>query len=278
MKLPPPPQPSASKVAPSKDLDEIEEVEDDNSSEASSENEKLAKTSKKDQDEVQPRERSLSFDDLYQLAPLQDGLSLQSAFAFEPLEGDETKAFRRSASLDGIYALAEAMIRESEDRSQKKQQQSCLSQLVAVGNPLHRGPRSLWRIMGLVNLHGEDGNEMGEEYEIESVSTAEEDDSPAERLFGKERANELRKRITKSKKVSPQAAREALDAATAETIEFVTWFSVWILIIFWLLFYSSYGPTLWRFLYGPMGLVLVLPFGFGLLFWLVTYVFTEEED
>jgi len=27
-----------------------------------------------------------------------------------------------------------------------------------------------------------------------------------------------------------------------------------------------------------MGLVLVLPFGFGLLFWLVTYVFTEEED
>lgn len=37
---------------------------------------------------------------------------------------------------------------------------------------------------------------MGEEYEIESVSTAEEDDSPAERLFGKERSLEFRVVLT----------------------------------------------------------------------------------
>eukprot|EP00960_Hanusia_phi_P019614 579368-Hanusia_phi.AAC.3 len=208
MKLPPPPQPSSSKGATHspKGIDEIEEVDDGISSEASSERDNRGKSSKKDgQGDVDARGRSLSFDDLYQLAPLQDGLSLQSAFAFEPLEGDDTKAFRRSASLDGIYALAEAMIRESEDQSQ---------------------------IMDLAKRLAEEGNVLCTDFEIESASTAEEDDSPAERLFGKERANELRKRITKSKNVTPQAAREALDAATAamlgsdstETIEFVTWF------------------------------------------------------
>mmetsp|Transcript_47623 Transcript_47623/g.149275 ORF Transcript_47623/g.149275 Transcript_47623/m.149275 type:complete len:182 (-) Transcript_47623:767-1312(-) len=181
------------------------------------------------------------------------------------------------------------MIRESEDRSQDdddvSEETATVMSVPAGGGGKSTTPRTAISLEDY-GPRKSSRRRREREYEIESVSTAEEDDSPAERLFGKERANELRKRITKSKKVSPQAAREALDAATAamlgsdstETIEFVTWFSVWILIIFWLLFYSSYGPTLWRFLYGPMGLVLVLPFGFGLLFWLVTYVFTEEED
>ena len=113
-----------------------------------------------------------------------------------------------------------------------------------------------------------------------------ETESPAERLFGKTRARELRQRIARGRNVTPQAASEALDAATAaimgsessETIEFVTWFSVWLLLMFWLLFYSSYGPMLWRFLYGPMGLVLCLPFGFALLFWLMAYTFSAFND
>jgi hypothetical protein len=35
---------------------------------------------------------------------------------------------------------------------------------------------------------------------------------------------------------------------------------------------------LWRFLYGPMGALMALPFGFALLFWLISFVFVEDEE
>ena len=84
--------------------------------------------------------------------------------------------------------------------------------------------------------------------------------------------------------MTARTAGEALDAASeavsnpgsTETLEFIAWFSIWLLIMFYLLFYSSYGPVLWRFLHGPMGVLLGLPFGFAILFWLISFVFIED--
>ena len=51
-----------------------------------------------DASSMRPKGRSLSYDDLYALAPAQDGLSVNSKFAFTPLECDEAKALRRVSS------------------------------------------------------------------------------------------------------------------------------------------------------------------------------------
>ena len=243
------------------------------------------------------RQRSLSFDDLYALAPMQGGFTGASKFAFIPLEGDEKIAVKKSASNDDLQALAE-MAAQAQYHTYKELEQE-LSDDESVGaatvksmpvvpsavaaRPSRRKGTSLDGADSDQDLDGLDSFSAAHS-EISGASNEEE--SPAERLFGKARAAELRQRITRGRNVTPQAAQEALDAATAammgsessETIEFITWFSVWLLLMFWLLFYSSYGPMLWRFLYGPMGLVLCLPFGFALLFWLMAYVFSAVND
>ena len=55
-------------------------------------------------------------------------------------------------------------------------------------------------------------------------------------------------------------------------------FSVWLLLVFYLLFYSSYGPVLWRLLAGPLGPLLALPAAFATLFWLVRYLLLDDEE
>lgn len=133
----------------------------------------------------------------------------------------------------------------------------------------------------------------------ESADEEPEEESPAERLFGKELANRLRRRIDKGGEIGEDEAQEALDAATegenflrflnylcsyfflwkggfryliyskesaenfffrpntamakmegSEGLEFFTWFTVWILVIFYLVFYSRWGPMLWNLLLG----------------------------
>ena len=49
------------------------------------------------------RERALSFDDVYALAPTQDGLSKDSLLAFIPLDGGA--GVRRASSADDLEAL-----------------------------------------------------------------------------------------------------------------------------------------------------------------------------
>jgi hypothetical protein len=73
---------------------------------------------------------------------------------------------------------------------------------------------------------------------------------------------------------------------------------VWILVLFYLLygirpykrasacdkivtlyfrrFFSPWGDLLWDFLMGPLGFLLMLPFAFALLFWILTYVFQSS--
>jgi hypothetical protein len=38
-------------------------------------------------------------------------------------------------------------------------------------------------------------------------------------------------------------------------------------------YFSPWGDLLWDFLMGPLGFLLMLPFAFALLFWLLTYIF-----
>jgi hypothetical protein len=55
------------------------------------------------------RVRSLSFDDLYSLAPAQNGLSEKSKFAYTPLERETTgSGVPKSVSLEDLATLAEA--------------------------------------------------------------------------------------------------------------------------------------------------------------------------
>ncbi|KAJ1484440.1 hypothetical protein T484DRAFT_1894271 [Baffinella frigidus] len=279
------------------------------------------------------RERSLSFDDVYALAPTQDGLSRGSKLVFAPLEGMESD-MRRASSADDLEALlggaytqdAQGYLDEYDDLASQDDAtvQSAPLFGTKVGGAGRHGVADPYYISGGAGRHGgasldgagahdresrdsldpADWDEVepragtrGRYQEEEGEDDDEEDEEarallaspserlfgksrvlsfPSERLFGKSRARELRQRIVRQRDVSEEAAGEALNAATAamvdsgstETLEFITWFSVWLLILFYLLFYSSYGPMLWRFLYGPMGAVLTLPFAFALLFWL----------
>lgn len=55
------------------------------------------------------RARSLSFDDLYSLAPVQNGLSINSKFAYTPLEAESAQSgVPKSVSFEDLAALAEA--------------------------------------------------------------------------------------------------------------------------------------------------------------------------
>lgn len=253
-------------------------------------------SSASDRNAQEQRQRSLSFDDLYALAPVQGGFTGESKFAFVPLDGDPATGVKKSASNDDLQALAQAAAQAQyymyDELEQDFPDDASVGAATVKSMPVIASTNATQknRRKG-TSLDGSDGEQdLGD---LDSFSAAHseksgatEDESPAERLFGKTRARELRQRITRGRNVTPQAAQEALDAATAammgsessETIEFITWFSVWVLLMFWLLFYSSYGPMLWRFLYGPMGLVLCLPFGFAVLFWLMAYVFSAVND
>ena len=143
-------------------------------------------------------------------------------------------------------------------------------------------PRSRRRAAGVVDDDAwDDPDPDDEDEELRALLP-----TPTERLFGRARARELRQRIVRQRDVSEEQAADALNAASAamvdtggtETLEFLSWFSTWLLVIFYLLFYSSYGPTLWRFLYGPMGAVLSLPFVFALLFYLAAYILHEDPS
>ena len=52
--------------------------------------------------------------------------------------------------------------------------------------------------------------------------------------------------------------------------------TVWLLVVFYLLFYSSYGPLLWRLLRGPLGILLAIPAAFALLFWLARLALADD--
>lgn len=111
-----------------------------------------------------------------------------------------------------------------------------------------------------------------------------EDRSAPERLFGAQRTADLRRRLARSSNVSEAQAQDALEQATqmlesttgTEGIEFFTWCTVWILVLFYLLFFSPWGDLLWDFLMGPLGFLLMLPFAFALLFWILTYIFQSS--
>jgi len=259
------------------------------------------------------RERSLSFDDVYALAPTQDGLSRGSKLVFAPLEGMESD-MRRASSADDLEALlggaytqdAQGYLDEYDDLASQDDatvQSAPLFGTKAGGAGRHGGASldgagahdresrdSLdpadWDEVEPRGTRGRYQEEEGEDDDEEDEEARALLASPSERLFGKSRARELRQRIVRQRDVSEEAAGEALNAATAamvdsgstETLEFITWFSVWLLILFYLLFYSSYGPMLWRFLYGPMGAVLTLPFAFALLFWLAAYILDDSGN
>ena len=53
---------------------------------------------------------------------------------------------------------------------------------------------------------------------------------------------------------------------------------MWLLVVFYLLFCSSYGPLLWRLLRGPLGALLALPLAFAALFWLACYLLLDDDD